>query len=341
MKTQLLIIGSNYYYELGSMLFRAANSLGIVTKICSNNLSDYASSMNHIPGKIFFKISGKRPLEWWDFNKEIIRQINHLQPKVILVTGIFPLMDKVFDSARKNNSTIVNYLTDNPYIFRHRSPSFIDNIGKYDLILSTKRRLVPTLITKGAKRVEFMFFAFDPSWNHLPDPNLINDSNRFMADISFIGSASIERLPALKALSSLNNLNLQLYGNGWSNINVSGWHKNPAIQGDEFRLAMYSSKISLVLLRKSNSDDSNQRTFEIASCGGCGIYEDTPEHRDLLIDYPEYGFISSPLDLAHKCQWLLNHPQELQEMRQKGFDLIVKYTNTYASRLEKIFELVL
>ncbi|MFM7547100.1 MAG: glycosyltransferase [Synechococcales cyanobacterium] len=323
------------------MLLRAANSLDINVRICSNNRSDYAASMNHLLGKIFFKASGKRPLEWWSFNKEIIRQINHFQPKIILVTGIFPLLNQVFTAARRNNSKIVNYLTDNPYIKRHSSPSFINNINQYDLILSTKRRLVPTLITKGAKRVEFMFFAFDPLWHYFPDIDLINNSNTFKSDISFVGSGSIERLPELKALSSLRSLNLQLYGDGWSSINVDGWKKNSAVLGDDFRLAIYSSKLSLGLLRKSNSDDSTMRTFEIPACGGCGIYEDTPEHRDLLIDYPEYGFFNSPLDLAHKCQWLLHHPQELQEMRQKGFDLIVKYTNTYASRLEKIFELVL
>ena len=186
-----------------------------------------------------------------------------------------------------------------------------------------------------------MFFAFDPLWHYFPDIDLMNNSNTFKADISFVGSGSIERLPELKALSSLSNLNLQLYGDGWNSIDVHGWKKNPAVLGADFRMAIYSSKLSLGLLRKSNSDDSTMRTFEIPSCGGCGIYEDTPEHRDLLIDYPEYGFFNSPLDLAHKCQWLLHHPQELQEMRQKGFDLIVKYTNTYASRLEKIFELVL
>ncbi|XGB39242.1 MAG: glycosyltransferase [Cyanobacteria bacterium LVE1205-1] len=341
MATKLLIIGSHYYYDLGLMLLRSASSLGIEARICSNFLPDYAPSMNHILGKLFFKIAGKRPFEWWNFNQKVITLINHFQPELILVTGIFPLSNKVFKSAAKNNAKVVNYLTDNPYILRHKSPYFIKNISSYDLILSTKRRLIPSLVKKGARRVEFMFFAFDPSWNHIPDPHLTNYTKNFTADISFIGAGSSERLPELEALSSLGNLNLQLYGDGWSKIHINGWKKNPQISGDDFRLAIYSSKVTLGLLRKSNSDDSTMRTFEIPACGGCGIYEDTPEHRDLLIDYPEYGFFNSPLDLAHKCQWLLHHPQELQEMRQKGFDLIVKYTNTYASRLEKIFELVL
>jgi hypothetical protein len=58
---------------------------------------------------------------------------------------------------------------------------------------------------------------------------------------------------------------LQLYGDGWSKIHINGWKKNPQISGDDFRLAIYSSKVTLGLLRKSNSDDSTMGAIHLHS----------------------------------------------------------------------------
>ena len=56
--------------------------------------------------------------------------------------------------------------------------------------------------------------------------------------------------------------------------------------------------------------------------------------------YPDYGFFSSPQDLADKCEWLLEHPVEREQMRQIGMKIIVKPENTFSSRLKSIIDLV-
>jgi spore maturation protein CgeB len=131
---------------------------------------------------------------------------------------------------------------------------------------------------------------------------------------------------------------LNVYGNDWEEIKLQGWNKFPAVLDRPFTLAMNLSKLSLCLLRKSSQDVSTQRTFEIAPCGGCGIYEDTKEHREILASYPDYGFFSSPEDLAHKCHWLLENPVEREAMRQLGIKLVVNESNSYTARLKTILE---
>lgn len=341
MTKKILIIGNNSgTYYVGSMLIRAAQELKLLCKVRDNDLINYAPSMQYLWGKLFFKITNKIPLEWSSFNIKTIDLINEFKPDLILVTGIFPLLTEVFIASRKINAKIINFLTDDPYAKQLYCSRFIKNLKKYDLVISTKRRIIPDLITSGVSQSIFIPYAYDPFWHRLPDPVSESEKERFIADISFVGTGAYERIPILEMLSSLENLNLNLYGNDWEKISVKGWKKSPAVFNNEFRLAMYLSKISLCLLRKRSRDDSTQRTFEIAPCGGCGIYEDTSEHREILAGYPEYGFFSSTKDLVDKCKWLLEHPTEREQMRQLGIQLIATERNTYSARLKTILNLI-
>ena len=341
MRKKILIIGNNQEnYHVGSMFIRAAQELKLLWKVKDNNLITYAPSMKYILGKLFFKFNNKIPLGWWSFNQRIVELINEFKPDLILVTGIFPLLTEVFIASRKINAIIVNFLTDDPYAKELYCSRFIKNLKKYDLVISTKRRVIPDLITHGVSQPIFIPYAYDPFWHRLPDPVSESQKERFIADISFVGTGAYERVPILEMLSSIENLNLKLYGNDWEKIFVKGWKKSPAVFNNEFRLAMYFSKISVCLLRKRSRDDSTQRTFEIAPCGGCGIYEDTPEHREILAGYPEYGFFSSSKDLVDKCKWLLEHPTEREQMKQLGIQLVATERNTYTGRLKTILNLI-
>lgn len=82
------------------------------------------------------------------------------------------------------------------------------------------------------------------------------------------------------------------------------------------------------------------RSYEIPTYDGCGIYEHTSEHRALFQNYPDCGFFTSPQDLAEKCQWLLKHPEEQEQMKQLGMKLVVIESNTYTARLIQILKLM-
>jgi spore maturation protein CgeB len=340
MNHKILIIGNtSENYQLGSILTRASKQLDLLFSTSDTNRNLYAPSMKYLWGKIFFKLSGKRPLEWWSFNRKIVSQIKEFNPQIVLVTGIFPLTNEVFDICSQRGAYIVNYLTDYPWNPNHRSELFLSNLKKYDLVISTKTKILSELIKYEIKKVYFLPFGYDHFLCHQPVNISQVDRDSFTADISFIGVADSERIPLLDAISSLNGLNLKIYGTAWDKLNLKKWQKLPAVFEHEFRLAIYFSKLSLGIVRKRNKDESTMRTFEIAACGGCGIYEDTQEHREILAGYPEYGFFSSPEDLANKCKWLLENPVEREEMRKIGMKIIIKDTNTYTSRLKTILEM--
>ena len=340
MSTKILLIGNTSSSgQIGGILLRAANNLHCSVDVIDNSWDSYAPSMKSLWGRLIFKILGKRPIEWIEFNHKIADMIREQKPNIVFVVGIFPLSQDVFGICKEVNAKIVNYMTDYPWNRYHYSPKYLENLTSYDFVASTKSQILQELNQHRVKRATFLPFGFDPHIHSVPEQVTPEQRERFDADISFIGTGDPERLVYLNAFTGLKNLKLRVYGGLWEGIRLKDWVVNPIVLGDQFRLAIHCSKLTLGIVRKRNKDESTMRTFEIPACGGCGIYEDTQEHREILAGYPEYGFFSSPEDLANKCQWLLEHPIEREEMRKLGIQIIVNDSNTYTSRLKTILEM--
>jgi spore maturation protein CgeB len=340
MDTRLLIIGdTTERLTLGTMLVEAGQEIdNLSISSCSNSWNIYAPSMNNIGGKLFYRLSGNRPIEWWKFNKLLVEQIDRDQPTLILVTGLFPLDNKVFDYCEKHSIKIVNYLTDSP--FRSMScPKFLENIKRYTLIYSTKKAIVARLADYGARDVRFLLFGFHPNQHHLPKSDTSsNDISATYPDVCIVGGADIERATFVIDFLKTFNGSLGLYGADWNRYKKLSNFCKGYVKDESYCRVLNKSKLNIGLVRRSNQDEHSMRSFEIAACGGVGIYEDTSVHRDLLPGYPEYGFFSSSEDLAEKCNWLLANLTELEKMKAIGINIIMDKDNTYTARLRTILD---
>lgn len=342
MESKILLIGNTSESHLiGFAYSGAAKALNLPFLNIDTSWNSSFPSMKTILGKTFFKLTNKRPIEWWQFNRNIVNTIKKFRPQIVLVTGILPLIDEVFITCSQIGAVIANYLTDDPWNPNHTCTKFLSNLKQYDLVISTKTRIISDLNKHGVKKNIYTPMAYNPYVCYQPKQISPNEKDLFTADIAFIGTGDIERLPYLEAIASLDldNLQLKIYGNNWNKIPIQTWQTFPAVFENEFRLAIHCSKLSLGIVRKRNRDESTRRTFEIAACGGCGIYEDTKEHREILAGYPEYGFFSSADDLANKCKWLLHNPAEREKMRNLGMQILVKDANTFTTRLKTILDL--
>ena len=208
----------------------------------------------------------------------------------------------------------------------------------YDLILSTKKAINEKLVKNGARSVEFLPFAFHPIQHYVIE-DTGTDSQYIYPDVCIVGGADAERASFVNDFLEEFSGSLGLYGADWSKYtNIASFDRG-YVQNEAYCRVLNKSKLNVGLVRRSNQDEHSMRSFEIAACGGVAIYEDTSVHRDLLPGYPEYGFFQSSKDLAQKSNWLLDHPVELEEMRQLGIELIVTPDNTYTARLKYILEL--
>lgn len=341
MNTKILIIGNTSEDDqLGSILSRASLEMNLPLAVSDTNFHSYAPSMKYLWGRAFFKIAGKRSLEWWSFNYKSTALIEEFCPQVVLVTGIFSLKSEVFHKCNKVGAKIVNYLTDSPWSKQNSCPSFIKNLPNYDCIFSTKTALTPDLVKAGAKQVYFLPFAFDPFFHRYLPTRESQHEYSHIPDVCLVGGSDADRINFINSFLFNFKGKLGLYGGYWHKNKQLKQFSHGVVFGDAFCRVVHNCKINIGLVRRANRDGHSMRSYEIPACGGVGIYEDTPEHRDLFKGYPEYGFFTSPEDLADKCNWLLEHPVEREQMRQLGIQLIVTEANTYADRLKKILEWV-
>jgi hypothetical protein len=334
-----MIIGFiTHPHDVGSALVFAAKSLNLHLAVA--NISDYESSLNHLWGKVFYRIAQHRTLEWFDFQRKILDLIDKFEPQLVIVTGIIPLGQDIFHTIHNYRGKIVNYLTDNPWNPALTSQIFRNNLRLYDCVFSTKTAIIPQLIRAGVKKTEFLPFAFNPQL-HYREIQYISVTNDSYPDICFIGAADRERYKFFEQLIPKLRGKLRLYGSGWEKSPRLRRYSSGFLYGDSYRKVIQGCKVNIGLLRRgANCDLHNMRSYEIPACGGLGIYEDTPEHRSIFKGYPDYGFFTSVGDLADKCHWLLDHPEARQEMCQLSYELIVQGSNTYYYRLKTILDIM-
>jgi spore maturation protein CgeB len=339
MSEKILIIGRiSEDFHLGSMIKRSCESLLVDYDYCDISPNFYSPSTKFLVGKIISKLNSNMPIEWYSYNKLISKKILDIRPSIILITGIFPLKNEVFVNAKIANSKIVNYLTDSPWSRSNFSRYFIGDIKKYDYIFSTKTSIIDSLKKAGAKKVFYLPFGYDPKIHYCNETKV--KYNCIFSDVGLIGSADLDRAFFIRKFLKIYKGTLSLYGGYWDKVSDLSRYSKGMVIGDDFCDVIKYTKINLGIVRKSNLDGHSMRTFEIPACGGVGIYEDTKEHRDLFYDYPDLGFFSSPQDLALKCNYLLNEPDVLSQMKMLGVKLIANKQNTYASRLQNIISIV-
>lgn len=341
MSTRILIIGNTTeVHHLGSIFARSAQAMNLSFMTSDTSWSYYAPSMKHLWGKAFFKLADKRPLEWWTFNYKIAKLIESYCPQLVLVTGIFPLKKEVFNACNLVKSKIINYLTDSPWSKQNSCAKFSNSLPSFDCIFSTKKNLIPELINIGVKQVHFLPFGFDQCIHRCLLSEESGQKNSLFPDVCLIGGSDIDRIALMTSFLINFKGKLGLYGGYWNKDQKLKQYYQGMVLGDNFCRVVRNCKINIGVVRRANGDEHSMRSYEIPACGGVGIYEDTSEHRDLFAGYPEYGFFTSPKDLADKCNWLLEHPIEREQMRQLGIQLIVTEANTYTARLKTILEWV-
>ena len=335
----LLIADTSLPEALGKKLVRGSAALELkvgtdLSSAYSSPAPHFSPSMQHLRGKLFYRLADRRSWEWWGFQRQLEEKIRTMQPRLVLVTGILPLETSIFKAIKARGGRIVNYLTDDPWNPIHRRRSFLHNLRHYDHIFCTKQALCGRLEKAGTPSTSWLPFAYDPALHYPP----LEKSSKQAADVLFVGTGAAERLPWLEALNDLPGVRRRIHGNNWGGLNTPGWDLQPAVTGEAYCQEIHSASIVLGLLRQANGDLSTDRSYEIGAIGGCGLYQDSSEHRALLPQYPDEGFFSTPTQLRERVQHLLENPELRQRLRDLGSQALRRPEHTYAARLQTMLK---
>jgi spore maturation protein CgeB len=251
-------------------------------------------------------------------NRDLLRIAEAEKPDLFWADKLLSMRSATLDRMRAMGLATVSYMIDNPFGTR-RDPGwrlYMKNIPHYDLHVVQRDKNILDYTSRGARDVIKIQTAYEPTL-HFPPPAGWSDADRDR-NVSFIGTPYDERG---KTLSRLWREGIPVDVSGspphWIRAMDPDAYKATFRTGEifreDYRSAIWRSRINLSFLTHSNQDEFVHKSFEIAGCGGFLLAERSAGHLQRFKEDEEAVFFSSFEELVEKIRRYL--PDEAARQR--------------------------
>jgi len=280
------------------------------------------------------------------FNRDVLRMAREQKPDVMWGDKLLFILPKTLDALRAMGIVTVNYSIDNPFGPRGDFgwDLYMKCIPHYDLHVVQRDQNVIDYKARGARDVLKIQTAFEPTLQY-PPPAGWSDKDRDR-EVSFVGTPYDERPEFLLRLKREFGVPVEVRGTRWL------WEKRmqPAEMqeifiGDEvylqeYREAIWRSKINLSFLTHSNQDEFAHKSFEIAGCGAFLLVERSAGHLERFIEDEEAVFFSGVEECAEKIRRYLPDEAARERIAAAGYKRAVASGYGNDGQVGKILERV-
>ena len=328
---KVLLVGDFSLGALGLSYLKAFKKLGVDT-----TTFDYKKEGKTLFLNYFFEHCLNKSL-----NKklyELIR-LNDFD-FIFIIKGTFIFPETLLKIKKTTNILLFNFNPDNPFnLNRGASNDLIrKSIPLYDCYFIWGEFLIPKLTEAGAKKVEYLPFAYDPEL-HYPTDITEEETKKFGSDIVFIGSWDSEREWWLEKIAEYD---LTIFGGNWNKLAKESllrkkW-KGREVIGLDFSKVCAASKIVLNLIRKQNENAHNMRTFEVPACKGFMLTTRTKEQCEFFEEDKEITCFETPDELIDKIKRYLPDKQFRENASLAAYNKVKQ--NTYMERVQLIINLI-
>jgi spore maturation protein CgeB len=285
------------------------------------NTYDYLSR-NPLVGKLTLRLSAGPSVS--RLNRDLLRLAESEKPDIFWADKLLSLRSSTLDRLRNLGIATVSYMIDNPFGTRRDSGwrLYLTNIPHYDLHVVQRDKNILDYTRRGARSVIKVQTAFEPTL-HFPPPAGWSDVNRDR-QVSFIGTPYDDRARILDRLWRDKNFAVTISGGEkvWSRAMQPDAFKATFREGelyaDDYRNAIWRSRINLSFLTHSNHDEFVHKSFEIAGCAGFLLAERSEGHLQRFIEDKEAVFFSTFEELAEKIRRYLPHEAARQRIATAG-----------------------
>lgn len=303
-----LALGTSSSYRL-----KALERLG--HQIISIDPLDYVFR-NQVLHKIAFRLSAGP--QAYRLNRDLLRLIEAERPDLFWADKVLLLKPRTLEAMTARGVVTVSYMIDNAFGPR-QDPGwrlYMKDIPYFDLHITQRDVSLADYMQHGAQDAMKVQTAFEPTI-HFPSPVKVTDQDRDR-EISFIGTPYDDR--AL-TLTNVNDTGLPVAISG----NPRAWRRALSASAfdsmfrigelyeQDYREAIWKSKINLSFLTHSNQDEYAHKSFEIAGCGGFLMAERSEGHSLKFEEDVEAVFFSDTKELVEKIKRYL--PDEQARMR--------------------------
>lgn len=338
MNIRVLFVGEDWHGSNATSCKRAFRALGCDVL----NIDDW----DFFPQWESFKLKVLRRLLRrtiaTEFSAHIERQVRRFQPHLVFIFKGSMLRHHTLQTIRQSGIFVVNFYPD-VNLYKHHQffgNDFLKSVAYYDCIFSPKSYHIEHLVSAGAKRVEFLPYAYDP-WCHYPVEILPNEKQIFESDIAFVGTWGKERADILTTLVAKDfHHKFVIWGNQWERLPSD----SPLRKFVQFKPAngmtqakvFQGTKIALAFL--SPPDIHTARTFEIPAFGAFMLAERTVEHTSFFEEGCEIACFDDVIELRQKINYYLAHPAERQAIAQAGYEKVTQGNHSYVDRMRRVLD---
>jgi spore maturation protein CgeB len=252
-------------------------------------------------------------------NRDLLRLAERERPNVLWADKLLWMRPRTLDRLRAMGIATVSYMIDNPFGPR-RDPGwrlYMKGIPHYDLHVVQRDKNILDYTSRGARDVIKIQTAYEPTLQ-FPPPEDWSDADRDR-EVSFVGTPYDDRAQTLTRLWRECGFPVTISGNPgrWKHELGPDVFTHLFREGElyqqQYREAIWRSKINLSFLTHSNQDEFVHKSFEIAGCQGFLLAERSDGHLQRFKEDEEAVFFSSFEEMAEKIRRYL--PDEAARQR--------------------------
>lgn len=256
------------------------------------------------------------------FNRDILQIAERERPDLLWADKMLWMRPGTLDRLRALGITTVSYMIDNPFGPR-QDPGwrlYMKDIPHYDLHVVQRDKNITDYRSRGARDVIKIQTAYEPTV-HFPPPEGWSDRDR-NRDVSFIGTPYDDRAENLTRLSEEFQVVISGNGRAWQRAlspeAFSKLYREGELYQQQYREAIWRSKINLSFITHSNQDEFVHKSFEIAGCGGFLLAERSQGHLDRFVEGEEAVFFTGYDELVSKIRRYLPDEEARQRIAAAG-----------------------
>jgi len=275
--------------------------------------------------------------------------VNDFEPDLVFTMHGNYMPANAIEAIKKMGSITALWSVDDPY----EIDDILGYVSPYDYVFTVESAAVDIYREFGCKNVyQLPLAAFPKVHNHR------TVAPQFRSDVCFIGSGFYNRIELFDEIADYlveSGLNVKIIGLWWDEL--ESYHKlkksisNKLVHAADTAKYYAGAKINLNLHRspdaaahfhgnerKVEAYSPNNRTFEIASCGGFQLLDNNRPELNKYFDIGrEVDVFSSAEDLIKKIDYYIKNAEKREEMARRARERCLK-EHTFRNRLEFVLE---
>lgn len=335
---RVLLYGQFDWYRLGASYKRGFEELGHeVVELPVGEAPRYLAPWmrQRLLHRLVIRSLRLRSLGTRRWNQHFLEAVSENRPDFVFVLKGDLLMPGTLGQIRESGAPVLIFHPDNP--FPHHSanrPETIPSMSQCDVYFIWSRSLLPQLQAEGARRVEYLPFAWDPVVFPYSRPS---NGHRTEFDVVFIGGWDRHREEWLTPLAR--RFPLKIWGPEYWGTRTRPrsplrecW-QGRAVRGKDGADIIHRSKIALSVFRLQNMPDGViMRTFEVPGCGGFLLANRTAGATEIFPEDEAGGYFDTMDELMERTAHFLESHDHREEIAKRAHNIVRDHTYTARAR---------